>query len=250
MKQNTTLKNFIIHLEGLESIWEHLHLRSAIQYFWLGRQPYISVWELQKQLHSKRVAGEIPDVVLFLEHDHVYTVGRTGSMAEINASEASLLDLGISIYETDRGGQVTYHGPGQLIAYPIIDIRALGGPLKYVRALEQIIIKTLSNYNINALTKDGYTGVWVSDEKIAAIGVKISRGIALHGISLNVNPDLSYFKHIIPCGLVKAQITSMEKILGKPMNVDTIAYSLQYYLGNELGLTLVDSDPAELSALD
>ena len=216
----------------------------------LGQLEYGRAWRLQKALVEQISNREQPSSLLLLEHDHVYTVGRTGSMAEINASAASLLDLGISIYETDRGGQVTYHGPGQLIAYPIIDIRALGGPLKYVRALEQIIIKTLSDYNINALTKDGYTGVWVSDEKIAAIGVKISKGIALHGISLNVNPDLSYFKHIIPCGLVKAQITSMEKILGKPMNVDTIAYSLQYYLGKELGLTLVDSDPAELSALD
>jgi len=216
----------------------------------LGQLEYGKAWSLQKALVKQISNGEQPSSLLLLEHDHVYTVGRTGSMAEINASEASLLDLGISIYETDRGGQVTYHGPGQLIAYPIIDIRALGGPLKYVRALEQIIIKTLSDYNINALTKDGYTGVWVSDEKIAAIGVKISKGIALHGISLNVNPDLSYFKHIIPCGLVKAQITSMEKILDKPMNVDTIAYSLQYYLSKELGLTLVDSDPAELSALD
>ena len=216
----------------------------------LGQLEYGRAWRLQKALVEQISNREQPSSLLLLEHDHVYTVGRTGSMAEINASAASLLDLGISIYETDRGGQVTYHGPGQLIAYPIIDIRALGGPLKYVRALEQIIIKTLSDYNINALTKDGYTGVWVSDEKIAAIGVKISKGIALHGISLNVNPDLSYFKHIIPCGLVKAQITSMEKILGKSMNVDTIAYSLQYYLGKELGLTLVDSDPAELSALD
>ena len=216
----------------------------------LGQLEYGRAWRLQKALVEQISNREQPSSLLLLEHDHVYTVGRTGSMAEINASAASLLDLGISIYETDRGGQVTYHGPGQLIAYPIIDIRALGGPLKYIRSLEQIIIKTLSDYNINALTKDGYTGVWVSDEKIAAIGVKISRGIAHHGISLNINLDLSYFKHIIPCGLVKAQITSMENILGKPMNVDTITYSLQYYLGKELGLILVDSDPDELPALD
>ena len=216
----------------------------------LGQLEYGRAWSLQKALVEQISNREQPSSLLLLEHDHVYTIGRTGSMAEINASPASLLDLGISIYETDRGGQVTYHGPGQLIAYPIIDIRALGGPLKYIRALERILIKTLSDYNINALTKDGYTGVWVSDEKIAAIGVKISRGIAHHGISLNINLDLSYFKHIIPCGLVKAQITSMENILGEPMNVDTITYSLQYYLGKELGLILVDSDPAELPALD
>jgi lipoyl(octanoyl) transferase len=171
-------------------------------------------------------------------------------MSEINASPEFLLDLGISIYETDRGGQVTYHGPGQLIAYPIIDIRSLGGPLKYVRTLEQIIIKTLSDYNIKALTNAGFTGVWVSDKKIAAIGVKISRGIALHGISLNINPDLSYFEHIIPCGLLEAQITSMENVLDKQMDMDTVSYSLQYHLGKELGLTLIDSDPEELPTLD
>ena len=216
----------------------------------LGQLEYGKAWDLQKALLEQISLGERPSSLLLLEHEHVYTIGRTGSIAEINASEKRLLDLGISIYETARGGQVTYHGAGQLIAYPIIDIRYLGGPLKYVRALEQIIIKTLSDHNINALTKDGYTGVWVSDEKIAAIGVKISRGISLHGISLNINPDLDYFKHIIPCGLVEAPITSMENILKRPINIETIAYSLQYYLGSELGLTLVDSDPAGLPTFD
>lgn len=216
----------------------------------LGQLEYGRAWSLQKALVEKISNKEQPSSVLLLQHDHVYTVGRTGSMSEINASPQFLLDLEISIYETDRGGQVTYHGPGQLIAYPIIDIRGLGGPLKYVRALEQIIIKTLSDHNIKALTKAGFTGVWVSDKKIAAIGVKISRGIALHGISLNVNPDLSYFEHIIPCGLVEAEITSMENVLDKPIDLDTISYSLQYHLGKELGLTLIDSDPEELPALD
>jgi len=226
------------------------NIRQLCNVYRLGQLEYGKAWNLQKALVKQISEGKRQSALLLLEHNHVYTIGRTGSMADINTSEESLLNLGLSIYETDRGGQVTYHGPGQLIAYPIINIRALGGPHKYIRALEASIIKTLSDHNISGLTKDGQTGVWVADEKIAAIGVKISRGISFHGVSLNINPNLGYFKHIIPCGLAGKHITSMESTLAKPMNVDAVSYSLQYYLGKELDLILIDSDPAELPDLD
>ena len=115
--------------------------------------------------------------------------------------------------ETDRGGLITYHGPGQLVAYPIINLRAWGGPLKYVRALEEIIISTLSDFRIEATTISGLTGVWVGHAKIAAIGVRISKGVSTHGLSLNVSTDLSYFNNIIPCGIVGRQVTSMETLI-------------------------------------
>ena len=157
MKQNTTFQNSIIHLEEFESIWEHLHLRSAIQYFWLGKQPYISVWELQKQLHSKRVAGEIPDVVLLLEHDPVYTFGK-------NADTNLLLDSkphDAEVVHIDRGGQVTYHGPGQLVCYPVIDLHNYQMSVSwYMRSLEDVIINCLKKLGIKSARKKDLPGVW------------------------------------------------------------------------------------------
>ena len=207
MKQNTTLQNSIIHLEGLESIWEHLHLRSAIQYFWLGRQPYISVWELQKQLHSKRVAGEIPDVVLLLEHDPVYTFGK-------NADTNLLLDSkphDAEVVQIDRGGQVTYHGPGQLVCYPIIDLHNFQMSVSwYMRSLEGVIINCLKKLGIKSARKKDLPGVWVEDNKICAMGVRLSRWVTMHGFALNHKPDMKYFDGMIPCGIFNYGVTSLK----------------------------------------
>ena len=207
MKQNTTLQNSIIHLEELESIWEHLHLRSAIQYFWLGRQPYISVWGLQKQLHSKRVAGEIPDVVLLLEHDPVYTFGK-------NADTNLLLDSkphDAEVVQIDRGGQVTYHGPGQLVCYPIIDLHYHQMSVSwYMRSLEGVIINCLKKLGIKSARKKDLPGVWVEDNKICAMGVRLSRWVTMHGFALNHKPDMKYFDGMIPCGIFNYGVTSLK----------------------------------------
>ena len=207
MKQNTTLQNSIIHLEGLESIWEHLHLRSAIQYFWLGRQPYISVWGLQKQLHSKRVAGEIPDVVLLLEHDPVYTFGK-------NADTNLLLDSkphDAEVVQIDRGGQVTYHGPGQLVCYPIIDLHNYQMSVSwYIRSLEGVIINCLKKLGIKSARKKDLPGVWVDDNKICAMGVRLSRWVTMHGFALNQKVDMKYFDGMIPCGIFNYGVTSIK----------------------------------------
>ena len=180
----------------------------------LGVVEYCRAWQLQNDLVSAVHDGREPNTLLLLEHPHVYTSGRLAKPEHIPLTPEALAEQGIDVVETDRGGQVTYHGPGQLVAYPIVSLRDWGGPLKYVRTLEQVIINTLADFGFAAGIETGLTGVWVGDAKIAAIGVKISRGIAHHGFAINVNPDLSKFAQIIPCGMTDRQVTSMAELLG------------------------------------
>ena len=180
----------------------------------LGVVEYRRAWDLQRELVEEVHAGRRPNTMLLLEHPHVYTVGRLSKPEHIPLSPRELAAQGIDVVETDRGGQVTYHGPGQLVAYPIVNLRGWGGPLQYVRTLEQLIISVLADFGIAAAIEPGLTGVWVGDAKIAAIGVKISRGIAHHGFAINVNPDLSKFAQIVPCGITDRPVTSMAQLLG------------------------------------
>jgi len=175
----------------------------------LGRTDYGQALELQHQLIAERQQGLIPDQLLLLEHPHVITLGRNGHANNLLASAEVLSRAGIAFYPTDRGGDVTYHGPGQLVGYPIIDLREWKRDVgAYVRAVEQAIIDTLADYGISASRIPKLTGVWVDDRKIAAIGVRISRWVTSHGFALNVSTDLSYFQYIVPCGLTKP-VTSM-----------------------------------------
>ena len=145
------------------------------------------------------------------------------------------------VHETDRGGQITYHGPGQLVGYPIINLRQSGiGPLQYVRTLEQVIVETVGTFGITAHTEPGLTGVWTAGGKIAAIGVKISRGIAFHGFALNVDPDLSYYRHIIPCGITDRPVTSMASQLGKAVNMTKVRISLAELFGTAMELAMAE----------
>ena len=179
----------------------------------MGRLDYRKAWDIQVATAHDVRTGKIPNTLILVEHNHVYTKGRLSSDSDLLLSQQQFDDLQIPVVETDRGGLITYHGPGQFIAYPIINLRAWGGPLKYVRALEEIIISTLSDFRIEATTISGLTGVWVDHAKIAAIGVRISKGVSTHGLSLNVSTDLSYFNNIIPCGIVGRQVTSMETLI-------------------------------------
>jgi lipoate-protein ligase B len=180
----------------------------------MGLVEYARAWELQRRLHQQVTDGRLPDLLLLLEHPHVYTLGRRGKASDILASAGEMAELGVEVHSTDRGGEVTYHGPGQLVAYPILDLRSMGlGPLHYVRTLERILVETLAEFGIRAQSGERPTGVWVGDAKIAAIGVKISRGVTMHGFALNVNSDLSYFSHIVPCGMTGGLVTSMEREL-------------------------------------
>ena len=176
----------------------------------LGLSDYNDTWKLQKKLQSKRILGEIEDHLLLVEHPPVFTLGKNASRQHIiNNSED------VSIIQTDRGGNITFHGPGQLVCYPILDLNHYKRSITwYMRELEQLIIDVLGEYDIKASRKKGLTGTWVKDKKIAALGVRISRWVTMHGFSLNINPDLNFYKHIIPCGIKEYGVTSMAKIMG------------------------------------
>ena len=207
---------------------------------WLGDMEYQEAYDLQLSLVEKVHSGQEPNTLLMLEHPHVYTKGRLSKESDVLLPEADLAAQGISVLETDRGGQVTYHGPGQLVVYPIVNLKDWGGPVKYVRALEQVVIATLADMGITANCESGNTGVWTNQGKIAAIGVKISRGIAFHGLSLNVNTDLAYYQNIIPCGIADRPVTSMASILGSPVDMGLVRYGLVYQFGREFRFRIED----------
>jgi lipoyl(octanoyl) transferase len=188
----------------------------------LGRISYADALALQQELVARRKLGETSDHLLLLEHPHVITLGRNGHMSNLLASGEILERAGISFFPTDRGGDVTYHGPGQLVGYPILDLRDWKRDVgAYVRGIEQALIDTLADYGIEAGRIPKLTGVWVGESKIAAIGVHLSRWVTSHGFALNVSTDLDYFKYIVPCGLTKP-VTSMRR-LGVEAGVEEVA---------------------------
>ena len=185
----------------------------------IGRKSYKAVWDLQKEMQQQRINGNIEDTLILVEHDPVYTLGK-------NANEDHLLqsrDESVDVFNIERGGDITFHGPGQLVGYPILDLSNYKKSVSwYMRTLEQVLIDTLIEFKITAQQNDGLTGVWVGDEKIAALGVRISRWVTMHGFALNVNPDLSFYDGIIPCGIFDHGVTSMEQLLGETQNNDNV----------------------------
>ncbi len=179
----------------------------------MGTVAYRDAWDLQRELGARRADDLIPDTLLLLEHPHTYTLGRRGDPANILLSPGQLERLGVEVIESDRGGDVTYHGPGQLVGYPIMLVEDRRDLLRYVRNLEEVLIRTLRDLGIASGRIDGLSGVWIGDEKIAAIGVKMGR-VTSHGFALNVTTDLSYFGYIIPCGIRDKGVTSMRRFLG------------------------------------
>jgi len=177
----------------------------------LGKSDYKEAWQLQKKLQLQRISGEIDDQLLLVEHFPVYTLGKNAPVEHLLINESDK----ISIVQSDRGGNVTFHGPGQLVGYPILDLNNYRKSITwYMRELEQLIINILLDYDIEAERKKGLTGVWVNNKKIAALGVRISRWVTMHGFSLNINPDLKYYRGIIPCGISQYGVTSMADTLG------------------------------------
>ena len=209
-----------------------------------GVVDYRRAWDWQVALADAVREGHQPSTLLLLEHPPVYTLGRLSRPEHLLAAPEELAAAGAEVVETDRGGQITFHGPGQLVAYPVVDLRGWGGPLKYVRTLERVIINALSDFGIPAGLKPGLTGVWVGDAKIAAIGVKISRGVAYHGFSINVNTDLSCYDQIVPCGIEDGQVTSMERILGHPVEMAEVAERVAGRFGEGMGLTVKLPQPS------
>ncbi|MGB9611409.1 MAG: lipoyl(octanoyl) transferase LipB [Bryobacteraceae bacterium] len=182
----------------------------------LGRVPYAQAWELQRELERRRKAGEIPDQFLLLEHPHVLTLGRNGRPEHLLVSRQRLAELGIEYYEIDRGGDITYHGPGQIVGYPILDLREWKRDVvAYVRGLEETVIRALERFGIESWREPGATGVWTRAGKICAIGVHISRWVTTHGFALNWTTDLKYYQYIVPCGLPRP-VTSMEALGARP----------------------------------
>lgn len=178
----------------------------------LGRIGYNEAFELQHELVEKRKRGVIPDQLLMVEHPHVITLGRNGRMENLLAGGDVLRRAGVTFCHTDRGGDITYHGPGQVVGYPILDLKEWRRDVAaYVRGIEQVLINTLAGYGIAAGRIEGMTGVWVDGRKVAAIGVHISRWVTSHGFALNLDTDLSYFQYIVPCGLAKP-VTSMTEL--------------------------------------
>ena len=190
-----------------------------------GVVDYREAWDWQVRIADGVRDGSQPETLLLLEHPHTYTRGRLAPDSDLLLDETALTARGITVVETDRGGLITYHGPGQLVAYPIIRLRGRGGPHWYVRTLEQVIISVLAEFGLTATTVDGRTGVWTADgqRKIAAIGVKIAGGVAYHGFAINVDPDLTMFDGIVPCGIPDRAVTSMAAELDATVDTGTVA---------------------------
>jgi lipoyl(octanoyl) transferase len=198
-------------------------LEGAIQVRDLGRMRYGDALAIQQDLVEQRKRGLIPDQLLFVEHPHVITQGRNGHAENLLASDDALRSAGIEFYPTNRGGDITYHGPGQIVGYPIVDLREWKRDVvAYVRAIEQVIIDALAEFGLAAGRVPGCTGVWVDGRKVAAIGVHISRWVTSHGFALNHTTDLRYFQYIVPCGLTKP-VTSMQELGSEPSREEAIA---------------------------
>ena len=190
-----------------------------------GVVPYREAWRWQVEIAESVRDGLSPETLLLMEHPHTYTRGRLATDADLLLDGATLTARGIDVVETDRGGLITYHGPGQLVAYPVIRLRGRGGPHWYVRTLERVIIQSLARFGLMATTVDGLTGVWTADgqRKVAAIGVKIAGGVAYHGFAINVNPDLTMFDGIVPCGIRDRAVTSLAAELGVAPAMDVVS---------------------------
>lgn len=199
-------------------------MQNSLRVTWMGRQPYRPVWELQHALRKKRSAGTIPDVLLLLEHEPVITMGTRETSHEILLSPQELASRGVEVFKVERGGEVTYHGPGQLVAYPILSLRDHPRSVKkLVYHLEEVGIRVVARYGIEARRDPRYPGLWVEDRKIMAIGIAIRDGVTFHGIALNVHTDLKAFSWIIPCGIRDRGVTSIEQETGRRVDVEEVA---------------------------
>jgi len=193
----------------------------------LGLMEYSEAYKLQRTLHHQKVEGKIPDVLLLLEHPPTITIGKSGTLDNVLTSKERLVQHGISLFFIDRGGDVTYHGPGQIVGYPIVDLGQRGKDLhRYVNDLEEVMLRTLRDFSIDGNRDQCHPGIWVNEEEIAAIGLSVRRWVSMHGFALNVNVDLKHFSFINPCGFSDRRATSMSKILGSDVPMEEVSYSL------------------------
>jgi len=237
----------------------------------LGLVEYRAAWELQQRVVAARKAGAIPDVLLLCEHPHVITLGRSGKISNLRAPSEMLRRMGVSFFETNRGGDITYHGPGQLVGYPILNLAEIRRDVAwYVRTLEETMIRATAEFGVASRRVSGRTGVWVDvqagstmddpkevkeieeakdEEKLAAIGVHLSRWVTSHGFAYNVATDLRYFDLIVPCGIADKRATSLEKLLNRRVKLQEVSSRIAAYLGELFGLELAAADRSALEAL-
>lgn len=213
----------------------------------LGRTRYAETWDLQHKLLGLRQRGQIDDVLLYTEHNHVYTIGKGGDKNHLLASDEELTRDGTEVFHIDRGGDITYHGPGQVVGYPLIDLNQYSPDIHaYLRQLEEVLIISLGTFGISGTREEGMTGVWTGGEKIAAIGVKVSRWVTMHGFALNVNTDLQKFDRIIPCGIFHKGVTSMRQVLGREIPLEDVEAKLTESFTSVFGSSAVDITPDAL----
>jgi lipoyl(octanoyl) transferase len=217
----------------------------------LGLIGYADAWALQKRVVAARKAGAIEDVLLLCEHPHVITQGRSGKREHLLVSENVLKQKGVEFHATDRGGDITYHGPGQIVGYPIFNLGAIRRDVVwYVRMLEEAMIRATAVFGIAAERVAGKTGIWVKsenvEEKLAAIGVHISRWVTSHGFAYNVSTDLRFFDLIVPCGIANRKATSLEKLLGRSVETKEVAPRIAHHLGEVFGLEMKEASRLEL----
>jgi lipoate-protein ligase B len=230
-----------------------------------GLVPYAEAFEEQGRIAEARAAERVPDVLLLLEHPPVYTKGRRTTAAELPMGEDWYRMQGIDVCETDRGGRVTYHGPGQLVGYPIVSLkqqasRAAPGSeaeeaarvdvVAYVRGLERVVIGALAEHGVEAEAVDGLTGIWVGERKIGSIGVHVSRGITTHGFAVNVNNDLQPFEWVVPCGIEGCRVTSLTRELGSEQDLDTFATTVAARFADVFERDPIDAKVGDLDVLD
>jgi len=203
------------------------NLSAALNVIDLGQKDYREIWDIQKIIHQKRVEKEIADTLLFVEHNPVITMGKSGKQNNLLIPFKLLEKKGIAYYQIERGGDVTYHGPGQVVGYPIVNIKdGLIGIRPFIEKLEDVIIATLAEFDIKGKRKEKMIGVWTETGKICSIGVAVKRWVSFHGFALNVNTELKHFDLIVPCGLKNVTMTSMQKILSKEISLDRVKESI------------------------
>jgi lipoate-protein ligase B len=193
----------------------------AVRAVHLGTRDYLACWDFQRLLAARRREGEIPDLLLLVEHPPTYTIGRGGHRSHLLVDEATLARLGARCYAVDRGGDITFHGPGQLVAYVILDLgRAERSVRRFVERLERTVIEALGHFGVRGGIDPGRPGVWVGRDKIAAIGIAVRRGVTYHGFALNIDVGLDYFGYMIPCGIPDRGVTSLARLLGHPVSME------------------------------
>jgi len=205
----------------------------------LGTKDYKLVWDMQKVIHEKRIRNEVDDTLLLVEHEPVITMGRSGNAQHLLLSQELLRKRGVAYYEIERGGDITFHGPGQLVGYPILNIKhGLAGIRPYIERLEEVIIAVLADFGILATTKDKMIGVWTESGKICSIGVAVKRWVSFHGFALNVNTDLSFFDLIVPCGIKNVTMTSMKEIVHTDIAMHDVKEKVKAHFSALFGKTI------------